>query len=66
MILSEYDQELHIRSEKEISFEEGQERGEERINSLYTQLAKAGRTEDMVRAATDPAYQKQLFQELGL
>ena len=70
MILSEYDQELHIRSEKAISFEEGekagQERGEERINSLYTQLAKAGRTEDMVRAATDPAYQKQLFKELGL
>ncbi len=62
MILSEYDLELHIRSEKAISFEEGQAR----VNSLNAQLAKAGRTEDMVRAATDPAYQKQLFQELGL
>ena len=48
MILSEYDLELHIRSEKAISFEEGQAR----VNSLYAQLAKAGRTEDMVRAAT--------------
>ena len=62
MILSEYDEELHIRSEKEISFEEGQAR----VNSLNTQLAKAGRTEDMVRAAADPAYQKQLFREFGL
>ena len=62
MILSEYDLELHIRSEKAISFEEGQAR----VNSLYAQLAKAGRTEDMVRAATTPTYQKQLFQEFGL
>ena len=70
MILSEYDLELHIRSEKAISFEEGEkagfQRGQARVNSLYAQLAKAGRTEDMVRAATTPTYQKQLFQELGL
>lgn len=66
MILSEYDEELHIRSEKEISFEEGETAGLQRVNSLNTQLAKAGRTEDMVRAAADPAYQKQLFREFGL
>ena len=70
MILSEYDEDLLIRSEKEISFEEGElaglQRGQARVNSLNTQLAKAGRTEDMVRAAAAPAYQKQLFREFGL
>ena len=62
MILSEYDLELHIRSEKAISFEEGQAR----VNSLIAQLAHSGRTEDMLRAVTDPAYQNQLFREFGL
>lgn len=66
MIFSEHDEELHIRSEKEISFEEGETAGLQRVNSLNTQLARAGRTEDMVRAAADPAYQKQLFREFGL
>ena len=70
MILSEYDLELHIRSEKEISFEEGEkagfQRGQARVNSLIAQLAHSGRTEDMLRAVTDPAYQNQLFREFGL
>jgi len=66
LILSEYDLELHIRSEKAISFEEGEKAGQARVNSLIAQLAHSGRTEDMLRAVTDPAYQNQLFHEFGL
>ena len=74
MILSEYDEALHIRSEKEISFEEGAAQGklegitqgQERVNLLITRLSKAGRTEDILRSATDPAYQEHLFQEFGI
>ena len=62
MILSEYNEELHIKSEKKISYEEGQER----VNLLIARLAEAGRTEDLIRSATDPAYQEQLFREFGL
>lgn len=41
-------------------------RGLERVNALNAKLAEAGRTEDIVRAATDRQYQDQLFKEFGL
>lgn len=66
MILSEYNEELHIRSEKKISFEEGSAQGQERVNLLIARLAEADRTEDLIRSATDPEYQEQLFREFGL
>ena len=66
MILSEYNEELHIKSEKKISFEEGAAQGQERVNLLIARLAEAGRTEDLIRSATDPEYQEQLFREFGL
>ena len=33
---------------------------------LIARLAEAGRTEDLIRSATDPEYQEQLFREFGL
>lgn len=74
MILSEYDEELHINSEKKISYEEGLEagvvqgthHGQERVNALITRLAAAGRADDIIRSASDPAYQEQLFEEFGI
>lgn len=78
MILSEYDEELHINSEKKISYEEGLEagvvqgiaqgtqHGQERVNALITRLAAAGRADDIIRSAGDSAYQEQLFQEFGI
>lgn len=78
MILSEYDEELHINSEKKISYEEGLEagvvqglaqgiqHGQERVNALITRLAAAGRADDIIRSAEDSAYQEQLFQEFGI
>ena len=44
----------------------GEERGEKRISALTLKLAEAGRTEDIIKAAKDRAYQKQLLEEFGL
>ena len=46
--------------------ERGEKRGEERMNLLTLRLADCGRVEDIVKAARDRAYQKQLLEEFGL
>ncbi|MBD5538130.1 MAG: hypothetical protein HDQ99_21305 [Lachnospiraceae bacterium] len=40
--------------------------GIERTNKLTLILLKQNRTDDLRRAAEDPAYQNQLFHEFGL
>ena len=37
MLLTEYDEELHIRSEKQLSYKEGMERGMEQCIRLFIQ-----------------------------
>ncbi|MDD3251084.1 MAG: hypothetical protein PHV18_00845 [Lachnospiraceae bacterium] len=44
----------------------GRSEGVEIANELNRKLAEAGRTEDIVKAAMDPAYQKKLFAEFEL
>lgn len=70
MFLTEFDAEkqkrLDYRDGVEDGKEIGKELGEQRVNRLIQILAAAGRTEDLVKAAGDPGYQKQLFEELGL
>lgn len=77
MILSEYDEELHINSEKKISYEEGGGRRSYRASPGHPArpgageradhpLAAAGRAGDIIRSAEDSAYQEQLFQEFGI
>lgn len=46
--------------------EKGIEKGEERVNRLNQILAKANRTEDIVKASGDKEYQKKLFEEFQL
>ncbi|MCM1087978.1 MAG: hypothetical protein NC419_07455, partial [Muribaculaceae bacterium] len=46
--------------------EEGIEKGIERINQLNVILSEQNRTDDIIRAAQDTAYQEQLFREFGL
>ena len=46
--------------------QEGIEEGIERTNKLMFSLLEQNRTDDLKRAAKDPAYQKQLFHEFGL
>ena len=62
----EYDEEKHMRMEREASFEAGMQEGKDRVNKLILKLSEAGRTEDITKAAKDREYQEELFRELGL
>ena len=44
----------------------GLQDGERRVNTLNLKLAKLGRTDDIIKSATNPEYQQQLFKEFGL
>ena len=51
-------------TEKEIK--EEAKREAKRTDNLIIKLMDQGRNDDIYRAATDPAYKEQLFQEFGL
>lgn len=46
--------------------EYGIEKGEEKANQLNRCLAEQGRLSDIIRAASDREYQKELYKEFGL
>ena len=58
----EYDQEKHMRQERE----EWLQKGEERVNTLHQLLIEKNRLEDLQRAVKDKDYQQKLFEEFGL
>ena len=70
MSIFEYDEEKHMRSERkewrEIGREEGLAEGENRAVQLMQKLMDAGKTEEMRRALSDPAYREQLYREYEL
>lgn len=45
---------------------EGLKKGENRVNQLNRKLVELNRMSDLVRAAGDKSFQKQLFQEFNL
>ena len=45
---------------------EGLAMGADRMASLVEMLLKAGRTDDLQKASTDPVYREQLFKEFGI
>lgn len=55
-----------IREEYADEIEEAFQDGERRVNTLYLKLSELGRTDDIIKSATNPEYQKQLFKEFGL
>ena len=63
----EYDEEEHMRQEREESrqegFEEGEKCGEVRIAKLIIELNRQGRTEDIVKMAADSECRKKLLEE---
>lgn len=59
MILSEYDEERHMRQ----TYEEGENAGKSKVNELFKRLLAAGRLEDFKRSVDDPEFQKKLFEE---
>lgn len=66
MLLTEYDEQAHIKNEREIALEEGRVEGEERLSKLVRILLENGRNDDLNRAMTDADYRKQLYQEYNL
>lgn len=70
VLLTEYDEQAHIESEREIAMREGEEigceKGEKRLALLIQMLIEAGRDTDMKRALVDEGYRNQLYRELGI
>ena len=51
---------------REEGIEQGIEQGEDRVNMLIKKLSESGRTDDIIRSASDREFQDSLFHELGL
>lgn len=74
MSIYEYDEVKHMRQTREEGYEDGYNTGfdkgydncQDRLNHLILKLCNAGRTEDLIKAAGDKAYQQSLFEEFGL
>ena len=82
MSIFEYDEDKHIKSEKELSYQEGLrqgeelglrqgkelglKRGEERLNMLNKRLLDENRMEDLKLCITDEKYRKKLFAEYDI
>ena len=74
MILTEYDEQAHIKSEKEISYEEGKaegmkegrEEGEEALAKLIQCLQAGGQAEDVTKVLSDKEYRRQLMHEYNI
>lgn len=47
-------------------FDNGLQDGERRVNNLNLKLSELGRNDDILKAAIDPEYQRQLFKEFEL
>lgn len=45
---------------------EGQRQATDCLNALTLKLAELGRTDDIIKAASDTSYQKKLLKELGI
>ena len=74
MCLFEYDQEKHLRMEREDAYEDGEKRGieigtaqgEKRMASLTEKLVEQNRTEDLMRAVKDVAFREKLYLDLQI
>lgn len=66
VITFEQDTEMRCRWAADRAREEGLAEGEDRSSRLAARLAKAGRMDDIVRAASDRAFREALFVELGI
>lgn len=62
----EYDEEKHLRQEREDSREEGKIEGAENVLKLTRLLIESGRFEDLQRATTDKAFCQKLFDEFHI
>ena len=66
MLLTEYNEQAHLQSEREIAIEEGKQIGAKQLGKLISALLSEGRTEDAARAATDEAFRGQMYEKYGI
>ena len=74
MILTEYDEEKHIKNVKQESWEEGKiegkiegiAKGENRLIELMNILISAEKYDDIRKAMTDPEYRRELYVRYGI
>lgn len=66
MILSEYNEELHLKTLYEDGLKQGKTEAQHNISTLLRQLLQANRMDDVKKAAEDPAYLEQLLKEFHL
>ena len=66
MSIYEYDEERHMHQTRAEGYEDGEAAGMNRLNQLTIILAKQNRTEDIIKAANNPEYQKKLLEEFSL
>ncbi len=66
----EYDEEKHMRMEREQNlaegFEKGEKIGEERMGYLAECLIKSGRSEEISKAVSDKNYRHKLYEEFHI
>ena len=70
MLLTEYDEKLHMKTlyeqGKEAGREEGQDIERERINTLNELLKRDNRVDELFRSFSDEEFQKELIKEYNL
>lgn len=66
MSIYEYDEEKHMQQERRDAMEAGSRQTLNLLNRLNCLLAEQERTDDIVKAALNPEYQKKLLEEFGL
>jgi len=62
MLLTEYDEKLHMKT----LYEQGRDKERERINALNEQLKADNRMDDLFRSFSDKEFQKELLKEYKL
>ena len=66
MLLTEYNEAKNMELFRKESHAEGRAEGEHLLSSLITDLIAQGRTEDILRAATNDEYRQKLYKEFKL
>ena len=66
MILSEYDEELHLKDTYNCGYTDGLAEGEELLARLVTVLIKEKRMNDLEKALSDASFRQKLFREYDI
>ncbi len=64
MLFTEYNEEVHIKNEKDISYKDGYGNGMDIMSRLYIKLEELDRLGDYAKAVKDPQFRDKLIDEL--